>query len=72
MIKALLDVHTHTIVSGHAYSTLQEMAEAARLKGLHILGMAEHAPSIEGPCSAMPNICNPFKRAASAISCSVL
>ena len=51
MIKPLLDVHTHTIVSGHAYSTLQEMADAARQKGLHILGMAEHGPSIKGSCS---------------------
>ena len=23
-----LDVHTHTIASGHAFSTLQEMAQA--------------------------------------------
>lgn len=53
MIKPLLDVHTHTIVSGHAYSTLQEMADAARQKGLHILGMAEHGPSIQGACSPM-------------------
>lgn len=53
MIKALLDVHTHTIVSGHAYSSLQEMAEAAKQKGLHILGMAEHGPSIQGACSPM-------------------
>ena len=26
----LLDVHTHTIASGHAYSTLREMIEAAK------------------------------------------
>ena len=29
-----IDVHTHTIASGHAYSTLQEMVRAAKEKGL--------------------------------------
>ena len=29
MKKILLDVHTHTTASGHAYSSLQEMAQAA-------------------------------------------
>ena len=28
-MKILLDVHTHTVASGHAFSTLQEMAQAA-------------------------------------------
>ena len=28
-MKIELDVHTHTIASGHAFSTLQEMAQAA-------------------------------------------
>lgn len=51
MIKALLDVHTHTLVSGHAYSSMQEMVEAASQKGLQILGMAEHGPSIKGACN---------------------
>ena len=47
----LIDLHTHTIVSGHAYSTLQEMAQAAAQKGLKILGVTEHAPSIPGTCT---------------------
>ena len=29
-----LDLHTHTVASGHAYSTVQEMAKAAADKGL--------------------------------------
>ena len=45
-----LDVHTHTIASGHAFSTLQEMAQAAAEKGLEILGITEHAPGIPGTC----------------------
>ena len=45
-----LDVHTHTIVSGHAYSTMQEMAREAAERGLKILGITEHAPGIPGTC----------------------
>lgn len=51
-MKVALDVHTHTIVSGHAYSTIQEMAKAASEKGLQILGMAEHGPTIKGACDS--------------------
>ena len=49
-MKTLFDPHTHTIASGHAYSTLQEMAQAASQKGLQILGITEHAPGIPGTC----------------------
>lgn len=50
-ITPLLDVHTHTIASGHAFSTLQEMVAAAKDKHLQILGITEHAPGIPGTCS---------------------
>ena len=49
-MKYKLDVHTHTIASGHAYSTIEEMARAAARKGLEILGITEHAPGIPGTC----------------------
>lgn len=49
----LLDLHTHTIASGHAYSTIQEMAQAAAEKGLRILGITEHAPTLPGACSSI-------------------
>ncbi len=45
-----LDVHTHTIMSGHAYSSLQEMAMEAGRRGLDILGITEHAPELPGAC----------------------
>lgn len=48
--KIELDVHTHTIASGHAFSTIQEMAMAAKEKGLKLLGITEHAPGIPGTC----------------------
>jgi putative hydrolase len=50
LIKPKLDVHTHTIVSGHAYSTIQEMVREAANRGLEILGITEHAPGIPGTC----------------------
>ena len=43
-----LDIHTHTLGSGHAYSTLMEMAKMASEKGLEILGITDHAPSVPG------------------------
>lgn len=46
----VLDIHTHTIVSGHAYGTVREMAQAASEKGLQMLGFAEHGPGIPGTC----------------------
>ena len=47
-MKIELDVHTHTIASGHAFSTLQEMAQAAAGKGLKLLGITEHSPGVPG------------------------
>lgn len=46
-----LDVHTHTIASGHAFSTLQEMVAAAAEKKIKLLGITEHAPTIPGTCA---------------------
>ena len=45
-----LDVHTHTIASGHAYGTLTEMAREASVRGLKILGITEHAHNMPGTC----------------------
>lgn len=46
--KFILDIHTHTIASGHAYGTIREMAQAAAEVGIKLLGFAEHAPGIPG------------------------
>jgi len=45
-----LDMHTHTLASGHAFSTIQEMAQAAADRGLKLLGITEHTPGIPGTC----------------------
>ena len=49
-MKIELDMHTHTVASGHAYSTIQEMARAGAEKGLKLLGITEHTPGIPGTC----------------------
>lgn len=43
-----LDLHTHTVVSGHAYSTLNENIAAAREHGLTIYGVSDHTPKMPG------------------------
>lgn len=50
---SVLDLHTHTLVSGHAYCTLREMARAAADKGLALLGITEHAPALPGTCGKL-------------------
>lgn len=49
-MKYELDVHTHTLASGHAYNTIAEMAKIASKKGLKLLGITEHAPKMPGTC----------------------
>lgn len=48
--KLVLDIHTHTIASGHAYGTVRENALAAKQMGLVGLGLSEHAPGTPGTC----------------------
>lgn len=47
-IRIVADLHTHTLASGHAYSTLQEMARAAADKGLAMLAATDHGPALPG------------------------
>ena len=49
-MRDVLDVHTHTIASGHAYNTMLEMIRAAQEKGLEVYGITEHAPCMPGSC----------------------
>lgn len=49
-MKHVLDLHTHTLASGHAYNTIREMACSAAEKGLELLGITEHAPQLPGTC----------------------
>ena len=47
-MKMLVDVHTHTISSGHAYSTIDENMRAASEKKLGIVAMTDHSPGMPG------------------------
>ena len=49
-MKIELDMHTHTLASGHAFCTIQEMAKAGAEKGLKLLGITEHTLGIPGTC----------------------
>ena len=49
-MKFVLDTHTHTLASGHSYSTIREMAHTASERGLQLLGITEHAPKMLGSC----------------------
>lgn len=47
-MKLVVDTHTHTIASGHAYSTLIENCKAASENGIELLGMTDHGPTMPG------------------------
>lgn len=49
-MKIVLDTHSHTIASGHAYNTIREMAQMASQKGLEAISLTEHAPTLPGTC----------------------
>lgn len=50
MKNIVVDTHAHTIASGHAYSTIKEMAAAAKAKNLGGMALTEHAPEMPGTC----------------------
>jgi putative hydrolase len=47
-MKILADLHVHTLASGHAYSTLDEMVVAASRKGLEMVAVTDHGPAMPG------------------------
>ena len=47
-MKAILDLHTHTVASGHAYSTIKENIEFAKKHGIKYLGVSDHACTMPG------------------------
>lgn len=49
-MRDILDVHTHTLASGHAYNTMMEMIHTAQEKELEVYGITEHAPMMPGTC----------------------
>ncbi len=47
-LKYIVDIHTHTIASGHAYSTIDENTRFAKIKGIKLIAMTDHAPALVG------------------------
>ena len=47
-MNIVADMHTHTIASGHAYSTLNELAAEAARKGLLAMAVTDHGPALPG------------------------
>ena len=41
-----LDMHTHTIASGHAYGTILEMIKEASEKEMKLIGIKDHAKGV--------------------------
>ncbi len=51
-MEIIMDLHTHSIASIHAYSTITENAREGKKNGLQIMGMSDHG-------YGMPNTTNP-------------
>jgi putative hydrolase len=51
-LKLLADLHTHTVASGHGFSTVTEMASAASEKGLELIAFTDHGPAVPGGAHA--------------------
>lgn len=52
-MRIIADMHTHSLVSGHAYSTLQENIQVAAARGLQYLATTEHGPAMPGAPGAI-------------------
>ncbi len=48
-IKLIADLHTHSLASTHAYSSIQEMVTAAADMGLYALALTDHGRTMPDP-----------------------
>lgn len=58
-MKDIMDLHTHTIASGHAYNTIYEMIKGASERSVELLGITDHGPAMKS--SVPKNYFNNFK-----------
>jgi len=47
-MKIEADLHVHTVASGHAYSTVEEVTKEASRKGLRLIALTDHGPALPG------------------------
>lgn len=52
-MKLVVDTHTHTLSSGHAYSTIRENAAEAAVNGMTAIAMTDHGPAMKGSSSEL-------------------
>jgi putative hydrolase len=52
-LKLVVDSHTHTVSSGHAYSTVQENAKEAGFNGIEMFAVTDHGPALKGAPSLL-------------------
>ncbi|MFN2362841.1 MAG: PHP domain-containing protein [Halarsenatibacteraceae bacterium] len=50
MLKLKADLHIHSLASGHAYSTITELAQAAANKEIQLIAITDHGPEMPGSC----------------------
>ena len=48
MKPLIADLHMHSVMSGHAFGTIRELAAAAADRKLSLIGVTEHGPGIPG------------------------
>ena len=46
MKSLVADLHMHSVMSGHAFGTIRELAFAASERGMRMIGVTEHGPGI--------------------------
>ncbi len=47
-MRIAIDTHTHSVASGHAYSTVDELARGVRSRGLEGFVLTDHGPGMPG------------------------
>lgn len=47
-MRVQADLHVHTVASGHAFSTVAEIAREAARRGLRAVGISDHGPALPG------------------------
>jgi putative hydrolase len=46
-LKIVADMHCHTLLSGHSYSTVDEIVHAAEAMGLEAVAITDHGPALQ-------------------------
>jgi putative hydrolase len=57
-MEFIADLHTHTVLSGHAFSTIRENVQAAGKSGLLMMANTDHGPAMPGASQAVYHFLN--------------